>query len=113
MNRIPIKFQIEPEAEETIRLCLLFKRSVAVEKDSDDPYLDFTLNVEMILEKQIYSKDDLGQLLDCFLQLNSWGYCQSFHRDLITIVASHVAHEMVPAVLHVKVLSGHKIFLYV
>uniref|UniRef100_A0A6N2LZV1 Transcription repressor n=1 Tax=Salix viminalis TaxID=40686 RepID=A0A6N2LZV1_SALVM len=83
MNRIPIKFQIEPEAEEAIRLCLLFKRSVAVEKDSDDPYLDFRHSMlQMILEKQIYSKDDLRQLLDCFLQLNSWGYYQSFHRDL-------------------------------
>ncbi|KAJ6291446.1 hypothetical protein OIU76_023506 [Salix suchowensis] len=67
MNRIPIKFQIEPEAEEAIRLCLLFKRSVAVEKDSDDPYLDFRHSMlQMILEKQIYSKDDLGQLLDLF-----------------------------------------------
>ncbi|KAF9661738.1 hypothetical protein SADUNF_Sadunf19G0099800 [Salix dunnii] len=51
------KFQIEPEAEEAIRLCLLFKRgdgSVAVEKDSDDPYLDFRHSMlQMILEKQI------------------------------------------------------------
>ncbi|KAF9680825.1 hypothetical protein SADUNF_Sadunf06G0161700 [Salix dunnii] len=46
--------------------------SVAVEKDSDDPYLDFRHSMlQMILEKQIYSKDDLRQLLDCFLQLNS------------------------------------------
>uniref|UniRef100_A0A6N2MSI3 Transcription repressor n=1 Tax=Salix viminalis TaxID=40686 RepID=A0A6N2MSI3_SALVM len=37
--------------------------SVAVEKDSDDPYLDFRHSMlQMILEKQ---------LLDCFLQLNS------------------------------------------
>ncbi|KAJ6698390.1 TRANSCRIPTION REPRESSOR OFP7-RELATED [Salix purpurea] len=46
--------------------------SVAVEKDSDDPYLDFRHSMlQKILEKQIYSKDDLRQLLDCFLQLNS------------------------------------------
>ncbi|KAJ6743208.1 TRANSCRIPTION REPRESSOR OFP7-RELATED [Salix viminalis] len=46
--------------------------SVAVEKDSDDPYLDFRHSMlQMILEKQIYSKDDPRQLLDCFLQLNS------------------------------------------
>jgi len=46
--------------------------SVAVEKDSDDPYLDFRHSMlQMILEKEIYSKDDLRQLLDCFLQLNS------------------------------------------
>nr|GMD87124.1 transcription repressor OFP6-like [Ipomoea batatas] len=46
--------------------------SVAVEKDSDDPYLDFRHSMlQMILEKNIYSKDDLKELLNCFLQLNS------------------------------------------
>lgn len=46
--------------------------SVAVEKDSDDPYLDFRQSMlQMILEKEIYSKDDLKELLHCFLQLNS------------------------------------------
>ncbi|XP_023544919.1 transcription repressor OFP6-like [Cucurbita pepo subsp. pepo] len=46
--------------------------SVAVEKDSDDPYLDFRHSmVQMILENEIYSKDDLRGLLRCFLQLNS------------------------------------------
>ncbi|KAL2503072.1 Ovate family protein [Forsythia ovata] len=46
--------------------------SVAVEKDSDDPYLDFRHSMlQMILEKEIYSKDDLKELLNCFLRLNS------------------------------------------
>ncbi|KGN48291.1 transcription repressor OFP6 [Cucumis sativus] len=46
--------------------------SVAVEKDSDDPYLDFRHSmVQMILENEIYSKEDLRGLLRCFLQLNS------------------------------------------
>ncbi|PIM97361.1 hypothetical protein CDL12_30169 [Handroanthus impetiginosus] len=46
--------------------------SVAVEKDSDDPYLDFRQSMlQMILEREIYSKDDLKELLNCFLQLNS------------------------------------------
>ncbi|KAJ8754743.1 hypothetical protein K2173_012132 [Erythroxylum novogranatense] len=46
--------------------------SVAVEKDSDDPYLDFRHSMlQMILENEIYSKDDLRELLNCFLQLNS------------------------------------------
>ncbi|KAF2307702.1 hypothetical protein GH714_030924 [Hevea brasiliensis] len=46
--------------------------SLAVEKDSDDPYLDFRQSMlQMILEKEIYSKDDLRELLNCFLQLNS------------------------------------------
>ncbi|KAE8726961.1 Transcription repressor OFP8 [Hibiscus syriacus] len=46
--------------------------SMAVEKDSDDPYLDFRHSMlQMILEKEIYSKDGLRELLNCFLQLNS------------------------------------------
>ncbi|PON70070.1 Ovate protein family, C-terminal [Parasponia andersonii] len=45
---------------------------VAVEKESDDPYLDFRQSMlQMILENEIYSKDDLRELLNCFLQLNS------------------------------------------
>lgn len=46
--------------------------SLAVEKESDDPYLDFRQSMlQMILEQEIYSKDDLRELLNCFLQLNS------------------------------------------
>lgn len=46
--------------------------SVAVEKESDDPYLDFRQSMlQMILENEIYSKEDLRELLTCFLQLNS------------------------------------------
>ncbi|KAG7560601.1 Ovate protein family C-terminal [Arabidopsis thaliana x Arabidopsis arenosa] len=37
--------------------------AVAVEKDSDDPYLDFRQSMlQMILENQIYSKDELREL---------------------------------------------------
>ncbi|XP_052173699.1 transcription repressor OFP6-like [Diospyros lotus] len=46
--------------------------SLAVEKDSDDPYLDFRRSMlQMIVEKEIYSKAELQELLNCFLQLNS------------------------------------------
>ncbi|KAL4324916.1 hypothetical protein GQ457_11G008310 [Hibiscus cannabinus] len=46
--------------------------SLAVEKESDDPYLDFRYSMlQMILEKEIYSKDELKELLRCFLKLNS------------------------------------------
>ncbi|OIW05162.1 hypothetical protein TanjilG_19793 [Lupinus angustifolius] len=48
------------------------REGVAVEKDSDDPYLDFRQSMmQMILENEIYSKDDLRELLNCFLHLNS------------------------------------------
>ncbi|KAK4281705.1 hypothetical protein QN277_013166 [Acacia crassicarpa] len=47
-------------------------QGLAVEKDSDDPYLDFRHSMlQMILENEIYSKDDLTDLLRCFLLLNS------------------------------------------
>ncbi|KAL5739945.1 hypothetical protein ACOSQ2_029125 [Xanthoceras sorbifolium] len=53
--------------------------SVAVEKDSDDPYLDFRHSMlQMILENEIYSKEDLKELLNCFLQLNS-----PYHHEII------------------------------
>ncbi|KAL8227152.1 hypothetical protein R6Q57_016984 [Mikania cordata] len=46
--------------------------SLAVEKDSDDPYVDFRDSMlQMIMEKEIYRREDLRELLNCFLQLNS------------------------------------------
>ncbi|KAG6436428.1 hypothetical protein SASPL_101326 [Salvia splendens] len=52
--------------------CPKIQNSVAVVKDSDDPYQDFRQSMlQMILEKRIYSRNDLQQLLDCFLKLNS------------------------------------------
>lgn len=53
--------------------------SVAVVKDSDDPYLDFQDSIlQMIIEKEIYSKEDLRELLNCFLSLNS-----PYHHQII------------------------------
>ncbi|KAM7274795.1 hypothetical protein ACFE04_016661 [Oxalis oulophora] len=53
--------------------------SIAVEKDSNDPYGDFYHSMlGMITEKEIYSKDDLQELLKCFLELNS-----ATHHDII------------------------------
>ncbi|KAF8395446.1 hypothetical protein HHK36_019392 [Tetracentron sinense] len=53
--------------------------SIAVVKDSNDPYLDFRHSMlQMILENEIYSREDLRKLLDCFLQLNS-----PRHHDII------------------------------
>ncbi|KAK9755312.1 hypothetical protein RND81_01G017500 [Saponaria officinalis] len=47
-------------------------KSVAVEKESNDPYLDFRQSMlQMIVENEIYSKEHLKELLNCFLQLNS------------------------------------------
>ncbi|XP_041024272.1 transcription repressor OFP6-like [Juglans microcarpa x Juglans regia] len=62
------------------------RESVAVEKDSNDPYLDFRQSMlQMILENEIYSKDDLRELLHCFLQLNS-----PYHHGLIVKAFSEI-----------------------
>ncbi|KAK9156819.1 hypothetical protein Scep_003393 [Stephania cephalantha] len=53
--------------------------SVAVVKDSCDPYHDFRHSMlQMILEKEIYSREDLRKLLNCFLSLNS-----PYHHEII------------------------------
>ncbi|RZC78564.1 hypothetical protein C5167_002795 [Papaver somniferum] len=60
--------------------------SLAIEKDSDDPYVDFRHSMlQMILEKQIYSRDDLRELLQCFLSLNS-----PYHHEIIIQVFTEI-----------------------
>ncbi|KAJ4970040.1 hypothetical protein NE237_003139 [Protea cynaroides] len=60
--------------------------SVAVVKDSDDPYLDFRQSMlQMIIEKQIYDRKELRDLLDCFLQLNS-----PYHHEIIVRAFSEI-----------------------
>ncbi|KAI6669772.1 hypothetical protein NL676_004657 [Syzygium grande] len=49
--------------------------SIAVAKDSDDPYRDFRDSMlQMVLEQGIYSREGLQELLHCFLKLNSPRY---------------------------------------
>ncbi|MCE3049351.1 hypothetical protein HAX54_044680 [Datura stramonium] len=51
------------------------KDSFAIVKKSEDPYEDFKKSMmEMILEKQMYEKNDLEKLLQCFLSLNAKSY---------------------------------------
>ncbi|XP_078433882.1 ovate family protein [Wolffia australiana] len=46
--------------------------SVAVEKDSEDPFVDFRDSMlQMIMEKEIFAWDDLQDLLHRFLALNA------------------------------------------
>ncbi|XP_047946613.1 transcription repressor OFP7-like [Salvia hispanica] len=51
------------------------KESFAIVKKSEDPLGDFRRSMmDMIVEKQMYEKKDLEQLLQCFLSLNSRSY---------------------------------------
>lgn len=46
--------------------------SVAVEKESEDPYKDFRHSMlQMIFEKEMCTECELEELLEAFLQLNS------------------------------------------
>ncbi|KAK8696950.1 hypothetical protein V6N13_113118 [Hibiscus sabdariffa] len=56
--------------------------SFAVVKRSSDPYNDFrTSMVEMIVERQMFGAEELEQLLQCFLSLNSHRH----HRIIIEV----------------------------
>ncbi|KAJ7969614.1 transcription repressor OFP8-like [Quillaja saponaria] len=58
------------------------KDSFAVVKRSSDPYNDFrTSMLEMIVEKQIFGANDLENLLQCFLSLNSHHH----HRIIVEV----------------------------
>ncbi|KAL3828605.1 hypothetical protein ACJIZ3_017407 [Penstemon smallii] len=62
---------IDTSPHEYYQDCTKIRDSFAVVKDSDDPYQDFRQSMlQMIFEKEIYSRDGLQQLLQCFLQLN-------------------------------------------
>lgn len=49
-----------------------FRGSVAVVKESDDPYQDFRQSmIQMMAARDIWSEEGLEELLKCFLRLNS------------------------------------------
>ncbi|KVD98143.1 transcription repressor OFP7-like [Cynara cardunculus var. scolymus] len=66
------------------------KESFAVVKRSEDPYEDFKRSMmEMIMEKQMFEENDLEQLLQCFLSLNS-----RFHHGVIVEAFSEIWDTM-------------------
>ncbi|XP_068498550.1 transcription repressor OFP6-like [Phaseolus vulgaris] len=66
--------------------------SVAVEKDSNDPHKDFRDSIlQMIFERQIYTKTDLQDLLECFLQLNA-----ACHHQVIVRAFMEICQEIFP-----------------
>lgn len=58
------------------------KESVALVKNSDNPYSDFKESMtEMILEKNIQESGDLEELLQCYLSLN----CEDYHNVIVEV----------------------------
>lgn len=67
----PETYKDHPKCTKTISSCRKIRDSLAVVKDSEDPLSDFRKSMlQMIFEREIYSRSDLQQLLDCFLRLN-------------------------------------------
>ncbi|XP_057483051.1 transcription repressor OFP6-like [Actinidia eriantha] len=80
-----------PHCPKMLSPCPKISNSVAVVKDSDDPYQDFRRSMlQMILEREIYSKDDLQELLNCFLRLNS-----PCHHEIIVQAFSEIWNGVV------------------
>ena len=76
--------------------CPKITDSIAVVKDSNDPYQDFRHSMlQMIMEKQIYSKDDLQELLQCFLKLNSPCHHDVIVKAFIEIWNQNISKEIV------------------
>ncbi|KAK7263440.1 hypothetical protein RJT34_31030 [Clitoria ternatea] len=66
--------------------------SVAIEKDSSNPYHDFRHSMlQMIFEKEIESENDLEDLLRCFLQLNA-----PCHHHVIVKAFNEICEEAFP-----------------
>lgn len=66
------EYETDLKVSKVLSPCPKIVDSIAVVKDSNDPYGDFRHSMlQMIMEKEIYKKDDLKELLNCFLQLNS------------------------------------------
>ncbi|EYU29363.1 hypothetical protein MIMGU_mgv11b021632mg, partial [Erythranthe guttata] len=56
-----------PEFEGCPEILIIGSESVALKKDSDHPFLDFRrFMLQMIMEKYLYSKDDLEELFNCY-----------------------------------------------
>ncbi|XVF46977.1 hypothetical protein PTKIN_Ptkin03bG0072100 [Pterospermum kingtungense] len=82
LSRPPSKAMVSP--------CPKIVDSIAVVKDSNDPYQDFRHSMlQMIMEKQIYSKHDLQQLLQGFLELNS-----PCHHDVIVKAFMEICNQV-------------------
>ncbi|KAI3805638.1 hypothetical protein L1987_28198 [Smallanthus sonchifolius] len=57
---------------------------MAVAKDSSDPYEDFKASmVDMIVEKEIFGVEELENLVECFVKLNS----EEHHKVIFEVFA--------------------------
>ncbi|XP_022753741.1 transcription repressor OFP6-like [Durio zibethinus] len=83
--------------------------SIAVVKDSNDPYQDFRHSmIQMIMEKQLYTKDDLRELLQCFLELNSPCHHDVIVKAFMEIWNQVISKEIVTVLEEPCVVHGEK-----
>ncbi|XP_051120735.1 transcription repressor OFP8-like [Andrographis paniculata] len=68
------------------------RNSLPVVKVSDDPYSDFRRSMlQMILENEIYTEDDLQHLLRSFLELNSPHHHEVIFKAFMEICSTCIA----------------------
>ncbi|KAJ4841975.1 hypothetical protein Tsubulata_020134 [Turnera subulata] len=80
-----------PHTSESDKKSSKIEDSIAVVKDSNNPYQDFRHSMlQMIFEKEIYSGEELQDLLDCFLELNS-----PCHHDVIVKAFTEIWNEVI------------------
>ncbi|XP_075095550.1 uncharacterized protein LOC142173799 [Nicotiana tabacum] len=86
-----INFSTLSQANSKFRVnsCPEIHGCVAVVKDSSDPFQDFKKSMlQMIFEMEIYSPEDLKELLNCFLHLNSPSYREIIIQAFLDIYAN-------------------------
>ncbi|KAL9684054.1 hypothetical protein QQ045_021485 [Rhodiola kirilowii] len=60
---------------------------MAVEKVSDNPFLDFRDSMlQMVLEKEMYREDELREMLRSFLKLNSKDYHEVIFKAFVEVL---------------------------
>nr|XP_016503783.1 PREDICTED: transcription repressor OFP4-like [Nicotiana tabacum] len=79
----------QADSEFRVSICPKIHGSVVVVKDSSDPFQDFKKSMlQMIFEMEIYSPEDLKELLNCFLHLNSSSYHEIIIQAFLDICAN-------------------------
>ncbi|XP_031113654.1 uncharacterized protein LOC116017247 [Ipomoea triloba] len=81
-------FSRSPNDDEDGKIGPHFRGSVAVVKESDDPYLDFRQSmIQMMAARDLWSEEGLEELLKCFLRLNS-----PLHHQIIIQAFTEIRH---------------------
>jgi len=106
-NNSPTTSLLLDTSESSLDDILSLIRSVAVVKESKDPYKDFRHSMlEIIFENQIFTTENLHNLLQCFLRLNS-----PSHHHFILLAFFRVCDDIISSSTHAWNYSHKIVFL--